>query len=70
VRAPKRIQRRRTKGWQMPENKVAQYSRATDVPHSHVHQQLNNALGDTVPKATIETLNKRLAVLDEWLAAL
>jgi superfamily II DNA or RNA helicase len=50
--------------------KVAQYSRATDVPHSHVHQQLNNALGDTVPKATIETLNKRLAVLDEWLAAL
>lgn len=47
--------------------KVNRYVRNTDVPYSHVHGELNTMFGDKLTTASIETLSKRLEVLDKWL---
>lgn len=39
----------------------------TDVSHSRIHSDLNKLHGDTTPTATLETLQKRLEILDQWL---
>lgn len=49
--------------------KVAQFCRETEVPHGVAHGDLNGMFGDRVPTATVETLEKRLGVLDGWIAA-
>lgn len=49
------------------QRKVGKLHRSVDVPHSHIHAQLNNAIGDTVKTATVATLQRRLEMLDRWL---
>jgi len=46
---------------------VAKYARESGTPHSHVHSDLNATFGDTVPTATVETLQKRLGMVQSWL---
>jgi superfamily II DNA or RNA helicase len=47
--------------------KVNRVARNSDAQHGHIHAELNRMFGDTVPTASIETLSKRLEVLDKWL---
>jgi superfamily II DNA or RNA helicase len=47
--------------------KVGQYQRLTDVPFNHIHGELNRACGDTADTATVDTLDRRLEILDGWL---
>lgn len=48
--------------------KVNQLARQRDTPQRFIHADLNRACGDTVPTATVDTLNQRLVFLDQWLA--
>jgi len=44
------------------------YALRRDVPHSHVHAELNRLCHEpTIAVATVETLNRRLELLDHWL---
>lgn len=53
---------------QLIKRKVGRYHRITNTPHSHIHAQLNRELcEDNINEATVETLNKRLEILDRWL---
>lgn len=47
--------------------KVGQLNRRTEADFSHIHSELNKRCGDTAKTATTETLNQRLALLDQWL---
>lgn len=47
--------------------KVSRLSYATETPHSHIYARLNQMFGDTVPTATVDTLTRRLDLLDRWL---
>ncbi len=47
--------------------KVGKLNRAKELPHSHIHAQLNRITGDNVKTATVETLHRRLEILDRWL---
>lgn len=47
--------------------KVGQLHRRTEVKHSHIHSELNKRCGDMAKTATVETLNRRLELLDQWL---
>lgn len=49
---------------------VAQLSRMTDTPYSHIHAQLNRTFDDTVATATLESLNRRMETLEEKLRSL
>lgn len=48
-------------------SKVNRLARLTDRPHGHINADLNRALGDTVPTAPLETLKRRLEILDRWI---
>ena len=45
---------------------VNRKARETEVHQKHIHLDLNSRFGDTVPTASVETLEKRLEVLAEW----
>jgi superfamily II DNA or RNA helicase len=45
---------------------VARINSDTGRPHNHIHGDLNRQLGDTLPTASVETLQKRLEVLATW----
>lgn len=48
--------------------KANAYAMRNDIPHSHVHAELNRACHEpNIGLATVETLNKRLELLDHWL---
>ena len=47
--------------------KVGRYSIATNKPHEHIHAELNRRFGDNAKTATLETLLKRIELLDRWL---
>lgn len=47
--------------------KVGRFSRVSGLEHSEIHADLNLMFGDKAPTATVETLQKRLTVLDEWI---
>jgi superfamily II DNA or RNA helicase len=49
------------------QKKVHMISLATDKPHGYIYNDLKKMFGDTIPTATIETLEKRLDVLDDWI---
>lgn len=44
---------------------VGQLSRSTDTRHSYIHAEMNRMLGDTVTTATLESLNKRIDMLEK-----
>jgi superfamily II DNA or RNA helicase len=52
---------------QLVNKKVNQLAVLEDRPHSHLHAELNKECHDTVPTATVETLNRRLEILDRRL---
>lgn len=45
---------------------VNRVSRDTLEPYSHIHKRLNRTFGDTLPTASVETLEKRIEVLGSW----
>lgn len=47
--------------------KVGRLNRISEKPHSYIHAELNRVCGDTVKTATVETLDQRLTVLDDWI---
>ncbi|MEV8060755.1 DEAD/DEAH box helicase family protein [Streptomyces antimycoticus] len=47
--------------------KVGQLSYATSRPHEHIHAEMNRHLGDTTSHATMDSLLKRIEMLDKWL---
>lgn len=47
--------------------KVGQYCRLTETEFKKVHGSMNDMFGDTVPTATVDTLNKRLEAIEKWL---
>lgn len=49
------------------QRKVGQLCRVTDTPYERVHGELNSQFGDKVATATVDTLQKRLVVIDQWL---
>lgn len=48
-------------------SKVGRFCRLTETEFGKVHGSMNDMFGDTVPTATVETLNKRLDAIDQWL---
>jgi superfamily II DNA or RNA helicase len=48
-------------------SKVGRLFRVADMPYAHIHAQLNRACGDTAQTATMDSLNRRLDLLDRWL---
>ncbi|WP_329449336.1 hypothetical protein OG906_42925 (plasmid) [Streptomyces sp. NBC_01426] len=46
---------------------VAQLNRITETPHALIHHQLNQQLGGTIATATLESLNRRMDVLERLL---
>ncbi|MER6433176.1 DEAD/DEAH box helicase family protein [Streptomyces sp900105245] len=47
--------------------KVGRLSRLTRKPHSHIHAELNRECQEKkIDQATLETLEKRLLILDKW----
>lgn len=47
--------------------KVGRLNRITEEPHAHIHGDLNRACGDKAPTATLDSLNHRLTLLDQWI---
>ncbi|WHM37431.1 DEAD/DEAH box helicase family protein [Streptomyces sp. BPTC-684] len=47
--------------------KVGKYSIAINKPHEHIHAEMNRHFGDTTKTATMDSLLKRIALLDRWL---
>lgn len=47
--------------------KVGKYSVVTAKPHEYIHAELNRIRGDTTKNATMESLLKRVEILDKWL---
>ncbi|MDX3402955.1 DEAD/DEAH box helicase [Streptomyces sp. ME01-18h] len=47
--------------------KVGRYSIVANKPHEYIHAELNRHFGDTAKTATLETLLKRISLLDRWL---
>ncbi len=50
------------------QRRVGYLARLTDRPHGYIHADLNRHLDDTVKTATLETLKKRLEVVESWIA--
>ena len=48
--------------------KVGYLNRLNDEPYSHIHHKLNRLTGDTAQTATAATLERRLEILDSWIA--
>jgi len=46
---------------------VSRYARESGRPYSHLHSELNAQFGDTLPTATVETLQKRIGIVQTWL---
>lgn len=46
---------------------VNSYARQSGVEHKVIHGELNAHLGDNLKHATVDTLNKRVEVLNAWL---
>ncbi|MGE7391721.1 hypothetical protein ACQKM2_40235 [Streptomyces sp. NPDC004126] len=46
---------------------VAQLNRITETPHALIHHQLNQQFGGTIATATVDSLNKRVDVLERQL---
>ncbi|MFD4275853.1 DEAD/DEAH box helicase family protein [Streptomyces cyaneofuscatus] len=47
--------------------KVGRYSIATDKPHQFIHGEMNRHFGDNSKTATLDSLLKRIELLDRWL---
>ncbi|WP_279330922.1 DEAD/DEAH box helicase [Streptomyces sp. OS603R] len=47
--------------------KVGRYSYAVNKPHEFIHGEMNRLFGDNTKTATLESLLKRIALLDRWL---
>lgn len=47
--------------------KVGKYSIAVNKPHQFIHGEMNQHFGDTTKTATLDSLLKRIALLDRWL---
>ncbi len=47
--------------------KVGRYSIVANKPHEYIHAELNRQFGDIAKTATLETLLKRIKLLDLWL---
>lgn len=47
--------------------KVSKLSIARGVPHSHIHSEMNQHLGNKVTDAPLDSLYKRVDMLDGWL---
>lgn len=52
---------------QLLNRKVGRLHRLTERPHAHIHAKLNQMAGDNAKTATVETLERRLEILDGWL---
>lgn len=52
------------------QTKVNRYARMAGLQYSHVHNSLNQQCGDKVATATVETLNKRLVLIDDLMRML
>lgn len=53
---------------QLIKRKVGHLAAKTRRPHSHVHGDLNRACNErSIDKATEDTLNRRLVLLDQWI---
>lgn len=50
--------------------RVAYLARLTGREHGHIHGELNRMLGNTVPTATLDGLQARLAQVEQWIADL
>lgn len=48
-------------------SKVGRFCRLTETEFGKVHGSMNDMFGDVVGTATVETLNKRLQTIDQWL---
>ena len=49
------------------QRKVGRLHAVTDTPYSHIHAELNRMCGDKVDTATVESLQTRLSLLDQWM---
>ena len=47
--------------------KVGKLAYQTNEPHKNIHAELNQLCGDRADTATMQTLDKRLTILDSWL---
>ncbi len=47
--------------------RVSYLARLVDRPHSHLHADLNRACGDTIPTASLNSLHKRQAIVEQWI---
>ena len=47
--------------------KVGRLAYQTNEPHKNIHAELNQLCGDRVATATMQTLDQRLTILDDWL---
>ena len=47
--------------------KVGRLNLATGKPHQYIHAEMNQALGDTTTTATMDSLLRRVEMLDRWL---
>ncbi|GIG03168.1 hypothetical protein Cci01nite_82610 [Catellatospora citrea] len=47
--------------------KVGKLSYATSRPHNHIHGDMNRQLNNTITTAPLDSLRKRLEMLDRWL---
>jgi superfamily II DNA or RNA helicase len=47
--------------------KVGRLKSMTDGDYAHIHAALNQACGDKATVATVETLHRRLTLLDQWI---
>ncbi|MGW4723299.1 DEAD/DEAH box helicase [Streptomyces sp. NPDC004291] len=47
--------------------KVGRYSVVVNKPHQHIHADLNRHFGDDAKTATLDSLMKRIALVDRWL---
>ncbi|MEH1017266.1 DEAD/DEAH box helicase [Micromonospora sp. CPCC 206060] len=50
--------------------KVGRLAMAKGVPHSHIHGEMNKTLGNKISHAPLDSLHKRLNLLDKWLKEL
>lgn len=53
---------------QLIKRRMGRLAYRTDEPHSHIHAQLNRLCHEkSIKEATVETLGKRVEILDRWL---
>lgn len=49
------------------QRKVSRLNRLTERPHAFINAELNRMCGDKTKTATVETLQRRLEILDRWI---